>query len=102
MLARPLIIAAALAVPAAAFAQTKPAQPQAAPAAQAAPQTMTKADFLKQVDGRFAAIDTNHDGSVTKDEVAAMTANMPRVFAGRHSRDGGPRATANVRRGECC
>jgi hypothetical protein len=69
-----LIIAAALAVPAAALAQTKPAQPQAAPVAQAAPQTMSKADFLKQVDGRFAAIDTNHDGSVTKDEVAAMQA----------------------------
>jgi Ca2+-binding EF-hand superfamily protein len=61
--------AIALALPAAAFAQTKPA----APAAQA-PQSMSKADFLKQVDARFAAIDTNHDGSVTKDEVAAMQA----------------------------
>jgi Ca2+-binding EF-hand superfamily protein len=70
--ARSLIVAAAFAVPAGAVDQPKPAQPQAA--AQAAPQTMNKADFLKQVDARFAAIDTNRDGSISKDEVAAMQA----------------------------
>jgi hypothetical protein len=60
-----------MAVPGGALAQTKPAQPQAA---QAAPQSMSKADFLKQVDGRFASIDTNHDGAISKDEIAAMQA----------------------------
>ena len=74
MTARILIFAAAAAaVPGAALAQTKPAQAQAAPTAQA-PQSMSKADFLKQVDGRFATIDANHDGTVTKDEIAAMQA----------------------------
>ena len=63
-------LAAAAAVPAAAQAQTKPAT-QAAPAAQG-PQSMTKADFLKTVDGRFAAVDANHDGAITKEEVSAM------------------------------
>lgn len=69
MPARTLIFAAALALPGAAIAQTPPAQPQAA-----APQSMSRADYLKTVDGRFATIDTNHDGAVTKDEIAAMQA----------------------------
>lgn len=69
MLARPLIIAAALAIPGTALAQAKPA-----PTAQAAPQSMTRADFLKTVDARFGTIDTNRDGAISKDEIAAMQA----------------------------
>jgi Ca2+-binding EF-hand superfamily protein len=40
--------------------------------AQAAPKPVSRADFVKTIDGRFNALDTNHDGKVTKDELAAQ------------------------------
>jgi hypothetical protein len=64
------LIAAAVALPAS--AQAAPAK--AAPAQAAAPQQVTKADFLKDVDTRFNAIDANHDGVITKEEIAAAQA----------------------------
>lgn len=36
-----------------------------------APQQVSKADFTKNVDARFAAVDTNKDGSLSKAEIAA-------------------------------
>ena len=56
---------AATALPAAAFAQTKPA------AAQQAPQSETRAAFTQNVDASFAEVDTNKDGFVTKAEIEA-------------------------------
>jgi Ca2+-binding EF-hand superfamily protein len=46
----------------------------AAPAfAQAnAPKPVTRADYLKSLDARFAGIDTNRDGKVTRDELTAQ------------------------------
>lgn len=32
---------------------------------------ISRADYLKTVDNRFSALDSNHDGKVTKDELAA-------------------------------
>lgn len=40
--------------------------------AQAAPKPVSRADFVKTIDGRFNAIDTNHDGKITKDELSAQ------------------------------
>ena len=42
-----------------AFGQGGPAKP------------VSRADFLKTLDNRFNALDTNHDGKVTKDELAS-------------------------------
>jgi Ca2+-binding EF-hand superfamily protein len=42
-----------------------------AQAASQAPKSVSRADFTKNVDARFAAIDSNHDGVLTKDEIAA-------------------------------
>jgi Ca2+-binding EF-hand superfamily protein len=39
--------------------------------AQAAPKAVSRADFVKSVDTRFNAMDTNHDGVVTRAELAA-------------------------------
>jgi hypothetical protein len=61
------LVAAAVVAASAAQAQT------GQPAAQA-PQQISKADFTKNLGARFAAIDSNHDGSVTKEEIAAMQA----------------------------
>ena len=59
---RSLILAAAAAVlPGAALAQTAPAAPNPIP----------RAAFIKNVDTRFGAIDTNHDGNLSKAEVDA-------------------------------
>jgi Ca2+-binding EF-hand superfamily protein len=38
----------------------------------AQPKPVSRADFVKNIDGRFNTIDTNHDGKVTKEEVAAQ------------------------------
>ncbi len=46
-----------------------PAQPQ-----QQAPQPITKADFTKNVDSRFATIDTDKDGSLSTAEIATVHA----------------------------
>lgn len=67
MLIRLSLAAAAIAVTSAASAQT-------APAATAAPQQVTKTDFLKNVDSRFSAMDANHDGSIDKTELTAIQA----------------------------
>ncbi len=47
------------------------AQGQAAQSAQPT-QAISKADFTKNVDTRFAAIDSNRDGALSKQEIAAM------------------------------
>ncbi len=36
-----------------------------------APKPVARADFVKSVDSRFNAIDTNHDGFISKEEMAA-------------------------------
>jgi len=59
----PLVAAlAAIAAPAAAQA----------PAGQAAPQTMSKAELSTAISQRFAAIDANKDGFVTREEIASI------------------------------
>jgi Ca2+-binding EF-hand superfamily protein len=58
------LIAAGIAIASAAGAQA-PAQ---------APQQISKADFTKDIDTRFAAIDTNKDGSLSKAEIVAAQA----------------------------
>jgi Ca2+-binding EF-hand superfamily protein len=58
------LAAAAIALASAAGAQA-PAQ---------APQQISKADFTKNIDTRFAALDTNKDGSVSKSEIVAAQA----------------------------
>jgi Ca2+-binding EF-hand superfamily protein len=40
--------------------------------AQAAPKPVSRADFMKTLDGRFNAVDANHDGKISKDELAAQ------------------------------
>jgi Ca2+-binding EF-hand superfamily protein len=40
-------------------------------AAQQAAKPVSRADFLKTLDTRFNAIDTNHDGKITRDEMVA-------------------------------
>lgn len=52
-----------------AAAPATPSKPAAA-----APKTMSKADFTKSIDSRFTAVDTNKDGFLSKDEVAAAQA----------------------------
>lgn len=61
MLTRLSLIAAGIAMASAANAQGAPQ----------APKQISKADFTKNVDARFAAIDTNHDGQLEKSEIAA-------------------------------
>jgi hypothetical protein len=36
-----------------------------------APKPVTRADFIKQIDARYNSIDTNHDGFLSKQEMAA-------------------------------
>jgi Ca2+-binding EF-hand superfamily protein len=40
--------------------------------AQAAPRPVSRADFMKTLDSRFGTVDANHDGKITKDELAAQ------------------------------
>ncbi|HEX8839771.1 MAG TPA: EF-hand domain-containing protein, partial [Sphingomicrobium sp.] len=42
-----------------------------ATAALAQPKPMSRGDFLKNVDGRFNTMDTNHDRSVSRQEMGA-------------------------------
>jgi hypothetical protein len=68
-------IAAASASPAfaSAFApRSAPKPAAAAPAAAQAPKSTTRAQFVASVQQRFNAMDTNHDGVVDANEVAAM------------------------------
>ena len=39
--------------------------------AQQPPKPITRSDYIKNVDARFNAIDTNHDGKISKEEMAA-------------------------------
>jgi Ca2+-binding EF-hand superfamily protein len=69
---------AATALPAAAFAQTKPA------AAPQAPQSETRAVFTQNVDATFNEVDTNKDGFVTRAEIdAAQTKQLQAMNAAR-------------------
>jgi Ca2+-binding EF-hand superfamily protein len=61
-----LSILAAAAIASTAGAQT-PAQ---------APQSISKADYTKNVDANFAALDANKDGALSKDEVTAAQAKV--------------------------
>ena len=62
------------------------AQPAADPTDQT-PQAMTKAEFLKGMDARFAAIDGNKDGFLTKEEIAVVQTNaLQRATAARDQR----------------
>ena len=69
VIAAGLPLAAASAAPAVQLAQATP--PKAAATTQAA-KPMTKADFTKGLDGRFTAIDTNKDGSLSGAEIGAV------------------------------
>ena len=81
MLTRLSLIAAAICVAGAAQAQT-PADP-----ADETPRAMTKAEFTTGMQARFAAIDTNKDGFLTRDEIAAVQANaLQRATAAREQR----------------
>jgi hypothetical protein len=52
------------------------AVPPKAPAAKAAPREATRADMAKRFDARFAQIDTNKDGSLSRAEVDAARASF--------------------------
>ena len=69
-----MVIRFSLAAATLALASSLSAQPagQAKPAQ--APQQISKADFTKNVDARFAVIDTNKDGNLSSAEIAAMQA----------------------------
>ena len=69
VIAAGLPLAAASAAPAVQLAQATP--PKAAAPTQAA-KPMTKAEFTKGLDGRFTAIDTNKDGSLSGAEIGAV------------------------------
>jgi TolA-binding protein len=43
-----------------------------AAAAQNAPKPVSRADYVKIVNTRFSTMDTNHDGNISKDELAAQ------------------------------
>ncbi|HET8749412.1 MAG TPA: EF-hand domain-containing protein, partial [Sphingomicrobium sp.] len=66
---RLLLAAALIASPAIAAAA-----PPAASNAKAAPQTLTKATLVSNLDAMFKEVDTNHDGSVNQAEIAAAEA----------------------------
>ena len=68
-----MLIRASLAAAALGFATTAMAQAPAKPAA-SAPKTIAKADLTKGLDTRFAAMDTNKDGFLGKDEISAVQA----------------------------
>ena len=73
-------------IAAATLAAAGQAQPAADPTDQT-PQAMTKAEFLKGMDTRFASIDTNKDGFLTKEEIAVVQANaLKRATAAREQR----------------
>jgi Ca2+-binding EF-hand superfamily protein len=59
---------------AAGLALASTASAQGAPAAKQAPKQISKADFTKNLDSRFANMDTNHDGQLDKAEIAAAQA----------------------------
>src|SRR5579884_752027 len=48
-----------------------------------APKPIKRADYMKTVDARFRQIDSNHDGKITKDEVAAELQREMRIANAR-------------------
>lgn len=70
MSTRYLIIVAAIMAPAVAAAAPRTAAPAGAPAA-GAQKPMTRQEFIANVQARFNAMDTNHDGVLDAAEVAA-------------------------------
>ncbi len=80
MLIRKLFLPAIIAAAATPAVAQDAAQPQA-------PTAMTRADMTKNVDARFAAIDTNKDGVLTRDEIAAVqTKVLEQAQAARQQR----------------
>lgn len=69
MLIRKLFLPALLAAGATPALAQQATQPQA-------PTAMTKAEMTKNIDARFAAIDTNKDGVLVKDEIAAVQSKV--------------------------
>jgi len=69
-----VVIRFSLASAALALASAASAQPAAQAQPAQGPQQISKADFTKNVDARFGSIDTNKDGNLSKDEVAAVQA----------------------------
>lgn len=57
-------------------ASAAPTTDKAPPAKTAAAPPMTKADFLKAIDGRFVAMDTNKDGQLSRLEIEAAEAKL--------------------------
>lgn len=78
MLIRVSLISAALVASSAATSQSQRA---------AAPKSISKADFTKTIDSRFAAIDSNHDGSVSKAEIEAAQAKALQELKGRQQQE---------------
>ncbi len=69
-----MVIRFSLASAALALASAASAQPAAQAQPAQGPQQISKADFTKNVDARFGSIDSNKDGNLSKDEVAAVQA----------------------------
>ena len=77
----PMYLIAAVSLASAAQAQA-PADPT-----DTTPQAMTKAEFTKGMETRFATMDTNKDGFLSKDEIAVVQANaLQRATAAREQR----------------
>lgn len=68
-------IALAVCIPSVAAAATAQSQQKKEAVAPSAKQ-ISKADFVKRYDARFAAIDSNKDGYVSKDELATAQAKL--------------------------
>lgn len=53
-----------------------PAVAVAAPPPIVPPKPVTRAEFISRIDAQFAAIDTNHDGKIDRNEMAAAQAKQ--------------------------
>src|SRR3954468_18032180 len=86
---------AAVAALAAVAASAQPGAPSAPPApsmreAPSAPHPMTRAEAKAKVDAHFARLDSNRDGYLTPDEIAAGHGPRGEGFAMRRMRPDGP------------
>src|SRR4051812_16560315 len=92
-----ILAGAGVAALAAVAASAQPPAPPAPPApsmreAPRAPHPMTRAEVKAKVDARFARLDSNRDGYLTPDEIAAGHARRGEGFAMRRMRPDGPMA----------